>query len=181
VLALIVAGTGWFYWRTAKLGRAQAALSRIEELARAERFFAAYDLAIQAQRYLPNDPTLARLLRTIADDLTVVTDPLGAQVYLKRFVSDESGRLPARQLIGTTPINHQQIARGAYVISIEKEGYAAFERTVTGGMLRFGPELWPSQPIRLEAKLVEVANVPARMTSVPGGDYRLVGVVASDG
>ncbi len=132
VLALIVAGAGWFYWRSAKVNRAQAALPRIEELARAERFFEAYDLAVQAQRYLPNDPTLTRLLRTIADDLTVVTDPPGAQVYLKRFVPDESGRFPARQLIGTTPINHQQIARGAYVVSIEKEGYAAFERTVTG-------------------------------------------------
>ena len=175
VLALIVAGAGWFYWRSAKVNHAQATLPRIEELVRAERFFEAYDLAVQAQRYLPNDPTLTRLLRTIADDLTVVTDPPGAQVYLKRFVPDESGRFPARQLIGTTPINHQQIARGAYVVSIEKEGYAAFERTVTGAMLRSGEMLVPSQPIRLEAKLAETANVPSRMAFVPGGDYRLVG------
>ncbi len=174
VLALIVAGAGWFYWRSAKMNQAQAALPRIEELARAERFFEAYDLAVQAQRYLPNDPTLTRLLRTVADDLTVVTDPPGAQVYLKRFAPDESGKFPARQLIGTTPIQHQQIARGAYVISIEKEGYAAFERTVTGGMLRFGPELMPSQPIRLEPKLAETGIVPTRMTFVPEGDYRLV-------
>ena len=144
-------------------------------MARAERFFEAYDLAVQAQRYLPNDPTLTRLFRTIADDLTVVTDPPGAQVYLKRFAPDASGKFPARQLIGTTPIQHQQIARGAYVVSIEKEGYAAFERTVTGGMLLPGPMWWPSPPIRLEAKLAEAANVPARMTFVPGGDYRLVG------
>jgi serine/threonine protein kinase/formylglycine-generating enzyme required for sulfatase activity len=175
VLALTVAGAGWFYWRSAKVGRAQAALPRIEELARAERFFAAYDLAIQAQRYLPNHPTLTRLLRTIADDLTVVTDPPGAQVYLKRFVSDESGRLPARQLVGTTPINHQQIARGAYVVSIERDGYASLDRTVSGALLRLGGMLVPSPPIRLEAKLVEAANVPARMAFVPGGDYRLVG------
>ncbi len=33
----------------------------------------------------------------------------------------------------------------------------------------------PSQPIRLEVKLAEAANVPARMAFVPGGDYRLVG------
>ena len=157
------------------MNRAQAALPRIEELARTERFFEAYDLAVQAERYLPNDPTLTRLLRTVADDLTVVTDPPDAQVYLKRFAPDASGKFPARQLIGTTPIQHQQIARGAYVVSIEKEGYAAFERTVTGGMLRFGPVLFPSQPVRLEAKLAEAANVPARMAFVPGGDYRLVG------
>ncbi len=175
VLALIVVGAGWFYWRSAKLNQARAVLPRIEELARAERFFEAYDLAIEAQRYLPNDATIMRLMRTVADDLTIVSDPPGAQVYLKRFASDESGQFPARRLIGTTPINHQQIARGAYVVSIEKDGYAGLDRTVTGALLRVGGMLVPSQPIRLEAKLREAAQVPARMAFVPGSDYRLVG------
>jgi hypothetical protein len=70
VLALIVAGASWLYWRSTKVNQAQAALTRIEEFARAERFFEAYDLAVQAQPYLPSDPTLTRLLRTIADDVT---------------------------------------------------------------------------------------------------------------
>ena len=173
-LALVVGSAGWLYWRNAKLNQAQAALPRIEELVRAERFFEAYDLALETQRYLPNDPTLTRLMRTMADDLSVITDPPGAKVYLKRFALDESGKFPARQLIGTTPINHQQIARGAYVVSMEKEGYATLERTALGAMLRLGGALAPSQPIRLEAKLAKVAQVPARMSFVPGGDYRLV-------
>lgn len=174
-LALVVGSTaGWLYWRHAKLNQAQAALPRIEELVSAERFFEAYDLALEAQRYLPNDPTLARLMGTVADDLSIETDPPGAKVYLKRFSSDESGKFPARQFIGTSPINHQQIARGAYVVSMEKEGYAALERTVHGTVLQLGGMLLPSQPIHLEAKLAEAEQVPARMTFVPGGVYRLV-------
>ena len=172
-LALVVAGAGWFYWRNAKAHKAKASLPRLEELARAEQFFEAYDLAVEAQAYLPNDPTLTRLMRTIADNLSVVTDPPGAQVYLKRLTPDGAGHFPSRRLIGVTPINHRQIARGAYVVSIEKEGYAGIERTVTGLMLRIGGLLAPSQPISLDAKLIEAANVPSRMSYVPGGDYRL--------
>ena len=102
MLALVVAGAGWLFWRSAKVNQARAALPRIEELARAERFFEAYDLAVQAQRYLPNDPTLTRLMRTIADDLSVVTDPPGAQVYsnaspLTRRVNFRRGSLSARR------------------------------------------------------------------------------------
>ena|GEM_PF-476554 len=172
-LAVVVAGAGWLYWRGAKLSQARAAIARIERLAQAERFFEAYDLAVEAQRYLPNDPTLTRLMPTMADDLSVETDPPGAQVYLKRFAPDESGHFPARQLIGVTPINHRQIARGSYVVSIEKEGYAGLERTVSGVMMPMTGFRAPSPPVRLVAKLIEAAKVPARMAFVPGGDYRL--------
>lgn len=174
VLALVIGSAGWLYWRNAKLNQAQDVLPRIEELVRAERFFEAYDLALETQHYLPNEPTLTRLMRTVADDLSVITDPPGAKVYLKRFAPDEAGKFPARQFIGTTPINHQQIARGSYVVSMEKEGYAGLERTASGSLLNLEGMLVPSQPIRLEAKLAEAAQVLARMSLIPGGEYRLV-------
>jgi serine/threonine protein kinase/formylglycine-generating enzyme required for sulfatase activity len=172
-LVLTFGGSAWLYWHGAKLNRARASLPRIEELAAAERYFEAYDLAVDAQRYLPHEPALTRQMRTIADDLSVVTDPPGAQVYLKRFAR-ESGEFPARQLIGITPINHRQIARGAYVLYVEKDGYAGLERSLSGVIMRLGGMLVPSPPIRFEAKMLESAEVPARMAFVPGGDYRLV-------
>jgi serine/threonine protein kinase len=107
VLALVVAGAGWIYKRNASLNKAKAALPRIEELAQAERFFEAYDLAIEAQKYLLNDLTLTRLMRTIADDLSVVTDPPGAQVYLKRFTPDGTGNFTARRLITWSPLRRR--------------------------------------------------------------------------
>src|SRR5205085_676545 len=51
-LVLIVASAGWLYWRGAKLNWAKAAIPRIEEQAKAEQFFEAYDLAVEAQKYL---------------------------------------------------------------------------------------------------------------------------------
>ena len=103
-------------------------------------------------------------------DLTVVTDPPGAQVYLKRFIPDESGNLPARQLIGTTPINHRPDRARRLRVSIEKEGYASLERSVTGGHDAAGGFRATSPPIRLEAKLIAAANVPARMALCPGAN-----------
>ncbi len=172
-IAVIIVGAGWLYWKNAKLKAAKAVLPRIEELAQAERFFEAYDLAIEAQVYLPNDPTLTRLMRTVADDLSVVTDPPGAQVYLRRFPVGEPRKIQTRQLIGVTPINHRQIARGAYLVSIEKEGYASLERSATGFMNQGGGMVTPSRPISIETRLMETTKVPPRMVFVPGGDYRL--------
>ncbi len=174
LLLSLASGGGWLYRRNLQRSWAHQAVGRVEELAQREDFFAAYDLAEQIRKYLPNDPTLTRLTGTFADDLSVVTDPPGARVYLKRFAAAERGDMPARQLVGVTPITHRPFARGAYFVSIEKEGYAGLERTVSGVILRLGGLLAPSPPIRLEATLAEAGRVPARMAFVPGGNYRLV-------
>jgi len=171
LVVLLVGAAAFYYWRSANLKWARAQVPRIEELAQAERFFEAYDLALSVKKYLPEEPTIARLMRTMADDLSVSTEPPGAQVYLKRFAPDESGNFPPRQLVGATPLNHLQIARGAYILYIEKEGYANLERTISGLPPR--PGLIPRPPMRIEEKLIEAARVPDRMAYVPGGDYRL--------
>jgi eukaryotic-like serine/threonine-protein kinase len=169
--AMLLAAAFFYYWRSANLKWAKDQVSRVEELAQEERFFEAYDLALLVKKYLPEEATVARLMRAMADDLTVSTDPPGAQVYLKRFAPDESRNFPLRQLVGATPINHLQIARGAYVLYLEKEGYAKLERAISGSPLRPGLTLPPS--IHIAEKLIETAEVPDRMAHVPGGEYRL--------
>src|SRR5215831_5759163 len=168
--ALLFGAAVFYYWRSANLKWAGEQVPRVEELAQEQRFFEAYDLALRVQKYLPNEAAITRVMRAIADDLSVSTEPPDAQVYLKRFAPDESGNFPPRQLVGVTPINHLPIARGAYVLYIEKEGYAKRERVISGSPLR--PGMFPP-PIRIEEKLIEAAKVPDRMAVVPGGDYRL--------
>jgi formylglycine-generating enzyme required for sulfatase activity len=168
--ALLVGAVAFYYWRSANLNWARAQVPRIEELAQAERFFEAYDLSLRVREYLPNEPTIARLTRLMAYDLTILTEPPGAQVYLKRFAPDESGNFPPRQLVGVTPLNHLQVARGGYVLYIEKEGYAKIERAILGPPPRPG---LLAPPFRFEDKLIETARVPDRMAFVPGGHYRL--------
>ncbi|HEX5691405.1 MAG TPA: serine/threonine-protein kinase, partial [Roseiflexaceae bacterium] len=128
----VIAGSGWWAWRTTKVKQARTAVPRIEQLAQAERYFEAYDLAQAVKAWLPNDPTLTRLMPLITDQLTVTSQPLGARVYLKRFLPEGSSQPAERQFIGVTPIHNHQLARGGYLLTLEKEGYESFERTVTG-------------------------------------------------
>jgi eukaryotic-like serine/threonine-protein kinase len=135
----------------------------------------------------------------ISDVLSVTTEPPGARVYLKPFARDKSGQFPPRRLIGTTPLRGLRIARGEYVLAIEAEGHAPFQRTLSSTLGREMKVLFEESeirrdvnvtvtpagewtgwldadaPIEIDVKLLEASEVPARMVFVPGGEYQLVG------
>jgi serine/threonine protein kinase/formylglycine-generating enzyme required for sulfatase activity/predicted esterase len=171
---IVLAVAVWVFWRNANVKWARNQIPRIEELAQAGRYFEAYDLASGVQQYLPNDATITRLMPTISDTLSVTTDPGGARVYLKRFLPDEKGNFPPRELVGTTPINNLRIPRGQYILYIERNGKAQTERTVSGTIMRAGKARVIPSPLSVQQKLIEADKMPERMAFVPGGDYRLV-------
>jgi eukaryotic-like serine/threonine-protein kinase len=143
-VTVIVAGAAiWFYWHGANLRWARAQIPRINQLAQEQKYFDGYDLALKASRYLPNDATIARLMPVLSDSLTVTTEPAGARVYLKRFSQDGAGKFPARESIGVTPINNLPVARGEYIVYVEKEGYAPFERTISSKLYHFATTMLP--------------------------------------
>jgi formylglycine-generating enzyme required for sulfatase activity len=113
-------------------------------------------------------------MSSISDTISVTTKPAGAAVYLKRFTTDPQSPAAARRLVGTSPLNNVRIARGQYVLSIEKDGYAPIERTVSGVAVRVGALTIMPPPIRIDLRLLPSGDVPQRMVFVPGGDYRLV-------
>ncbi len=199
IAALIVLAVGlWFYWGRVNTNWARESVARVEGLMLEEKYGEAYELAVRAGKYLPNDPALARWLPIISDDLSVSTEPAGASVYLKRFSNDESGGAQTRRLAGTTPISNLKIARGDYLLYIEKDGYAPIRRSVSSAMDRvnravLGPRelrretkivesksgeasflLDADSPIRIKTKLIPASQSPERMVFVPGGEYRLV-------
>lgn len=157
-----------------KLNRARENLKKVEELAKAERNFAAYDLALDIQPALPGDETLKRIMPTISDTLTVGSEPSGARVYLRRFDPDKQGVSPDRTMIGETPISQLSIARGQYILQIEKDGYALFERTISGTIPRIGGSFIETPPLEIKTKLLENGRLPERMVYVPEGEYNLV-------
>src|ERR1700752_1004649 len=171
---LVLSVVGWFVWRNANIRWAKRQVPHIEELAQAGKFFEAYDQALAVQKYLGNDETIGRLLPTISDVISVNTDPAGANVYLKRYAFDPSGKAPDRTLVGTTPINNLRIARGEYILEIEKDGYGKVERSISGAILHTGNLVVLPQPIRIAQKLFTPNQLPGQMVFVPGGDYRLV-------
>jgi DNA-binding winged helix-turn-helix (wHTH) protein/formylglycine-generating enzyme required for sulfatase activity len=172
-LVLVVVGTLLFRHH-ANLKWARESTARVEALAQAHRFFQAYDLAMGVRKYLPNDPTVARLAPEISDELSVLTEPPGARVYLTRFSPDASGKFPPRQFAGTTPINNLPIARGSYLMDIEKNGYALVRRTISSELNRAVNPIGQRSLIAVKQKLVEASRIPDRMVFVPGGMYKLV-------
>ena len=164
----------WFVWHRRNLSWAGRQVPQIEALSSNGDYFAAYDLAAETQKYLPNDPTITRLMPTISDTLTVTSEPSGAQVYLKRFSPDVAGNFPPRQLLGTTPIGDLRIARGQYLLYVEKDGFAKTAQTISGALLYWGGTTNVPPPLTIEQKLIPADRVPNGMTLVTGGDYRLV-------
>lgn len=170
----LLAVVGYFGFKNHQIEKAREKLKKAEELARSEQNFEAYDLALQVEAILPNDENLTKLLPTISDSLSVNSSPAGAKVFLRRFQTDKNGKFPERQLVGTTPINDLRIARGSYVLQIEKDGFPVFERTISGTIPRIGGSFIETPPIKFEAKLIESDKIPPQMIYVPAGDYALV-------
>jgi serine/threonine protein kinase/formylglycine-generating enzyme required for sulfatase activity len=176
VAAFVIAAAALLtYRRHAAFVEARDSVSRVKELAGERKYFEAYDLALKLTERLPDDATLAGLTPEISDDLTVETEPAGASVYLKRFVPDSTAVIPARELIGKSPISSLRIARGEYVLEVEKEGFEPGARTISSALNRAEVRLGVSPAIRVKLKLIEKGKVPDRMVFVPGGDYALVG------
>src|SRR2546428_11763781 len=61
------------------------ALPQIFRLADRNRFIEAYYLAVQAEKYIPGDPTLAQQFKAIAISLKLETNPEGADVFVKPY------------------------------------------------------------------------------------------------
>ncbi len=176
VFIVLLALGGWYWRRSSQINWAKENVGRVEELARAEKNFAAYELALEIEKYLPpGDESLARLMPTISNTLTVHSEPSGARVYLKGYSPDGSGGTYAeRREIGETPVENLRVARGQYVLQIEKDGYALFERTISDVIPRIGGSFIESPPLKIETRLLAADRVPGGMAFVPAGEYSLV-------
>jgi serine/threonine protein kinase/formylglycine-generating enzyme required for sulfatase activity/dienelactone hydrolase len=173
LIVTILAIGGWKFWEMRQIGWASDQISRIDELAKNERNFEAYDLALEVGKYIP-ESALQNVMPKISDTLSVNSETVGAKVYLRRFQADKNGNFPERQFIGETPIVDLRIARGNYILQIEKDGFAPFERTISGTIPRIGGSFIETPPLKIEAKLITQDKTPPRMVFVPGGDYALV-------
>jgi serine/threonine protein kinase len=79
VAVLALAAAVWLPFRSRqRVERVRALIPGIEQLASAGRFAAAYELAIEVERELPDDPVLSQWLPEISDTLTITTTPDGA-------------------------------------------------------------------------------------------------------
>ena len=83
------------------------------------------DMAQEVERYLPNDPTLAKLWPAIAMPLSIKTEPAGAEVFWKDYGMSDSEWRSA----GITPLKGVKVARNHLRVEIRKKGYQTIEMT----------------------------------------------------
>lgn len=122
-----------------------------------------YALAEAAERILPDDPEVVDLLERTSLAVDVVTDPPGADVYVKAYAHPEA---PWRHL-GTTPLTDQRLAVSFFRWRLEKPGFAPVNAVHSSWNLGFdGPLLNPND---LHRVLTPAGELPDGMVRVGGG------------
>lgn len=128
---------------------------------------AAFDMAIEAEKYLPQDSALIKLWPILSTKVTMVTEPSGAEVWWKDYDKPGNEWRPA----GTTPLKDIKFPRPYLRIEIRKKGYQTVEYAGPGMYWR----LWGDS-----AKLVldKEGSLPVNMVRVPAKytDMYIVGL-----
>jgi len=101
----------------------EEAIIQIEKHIELEQFKQAFNLAVEAEKYIPNDPLLTRLWSPMATYFDLDTDPQGASVYRKLVGEPDS----EYELIGITPLDSTRTYDRFSIWKIEKEGYESLE------------------------------------------------------
>ena len=126
VVLAAVAFAAWWWQRRAKVQWArQVALPEIAQLIDASTwglgYWDAFDLAREAERYIPDDPTLTQLMNRITTPMSVHSTPSGARVYAKPYAGVDL----EWEHLGETPIDTLRYVFGKLRIKLEKDGFQA--------------------------------------------------------
>ena len=156
--------------------RGRELLTRASLLADSGRFADAYTALTQAERALPGDSAVARLMPKVADILTVTSEPAGARVYIQRFAAEAADHPGDSVLLGETPIRERRMARGDYRLVFVKDGFipVATPSAAHGSRPRRSGYR-TGEAVTISVRLAPTAAAPPDMVLVPGGSYRLVG------
>ncbi len=101
----------------------ESAIPEITRLIAKGEYRAAFLLAHQAEQVIPNDPSLLKLWPEIALEISVHTNPEGADVYMKPYRADER----SWEYKGRSPIEHLRTPFGILRWRATKQGYDALE------------------------------------------------------
>ena len=121
----------------------------------------AFELALEAEKYIPGDSVLNQLWPKISGISTLKTDPPGAKLSWKGYDRPYDGW----KVIGTTPLKDFRIPLGFKRIKIEKEGFDSILLTSLG-LLGPGPERF--------VKLDSTGVLPENMIRVPSRNIQMI-------
>lgn len=173
VVVAIISGIG--FWRSREKARAIALLPQIQSLSSRANYAEAYALAQRAQRYLAGDSAFTALLASLTSEISVKTEPAGAQVFVAAFGDSTLPDTSDGRFIGTTPIAQYVLPRADYRVLVTAPGYNPARR-IASRFFTPSEGLNPSdRSIAFNIVLAPTGSVPEGMEAVPGGSYTIVG------
>ncbi|MEE9442986.1 MAG: protein kinase [candidate division Zixibacteria bacterium] len=103
------------------------ALPKIEELISMgmhENNIEAFDLAVKAEEFIPDDPKLKQHMNLISGVISIHTQPAGARIFRKPFDKSENDW----EFIGLSPIDSMRMPNYLFCWKFEKSGYDTMHR-----------------------------------------------------
>lgn len=127
----------------------------------------AFDMALEAEKYLSKDSALINLWPTLATKVNMETEPAGAEVWWKDY--DQPG--DEWRLAGITPLKDVRFPRSYLRIEIRKKGYQTIEYAGPGTYWR----LWADS---IKLTLDKEGSLPVNMSRIPAKatDMYIVGL-----
>ena len=154
VVALAAAAGIWSVRRQALIRHAiDLTLPEIARLSESGEYAAAFRLALDAERHIPQDPRLAELWREISQTISVETDPVGSEIRVKEYADPDA----PWEAIGTSPVKSVRLSRGLKRWRISTPQYETLDAAVA-----------PEESVGLTFKLDRAGAVPPGMVRVRG-------------
>ncbi len=116
----------------------------------------AFDMAMEAEKYIPTDSALIKLWPVVATNLSMQTEPTAAEVYWKDYDKPDT----AWRLAGSTPLKDVRFPRVYLRMEIRKKGYQTIEYA--------GP--WHGRKLGAGIALLKLdatGNLPENMVRMP--------------
>jgi hypothetical protein len=101
----------------------QTALLEIERLINQEDFKGAYEVALQAEKFIPKDSLLVRLWPRMSVNASIHSDPPGARVFRRPYRDTKA----EWEYIGITPIDSIRLHRDISAWKMELTGFNTLE------------------------------------------------------
>ena len=117
LLALVSVSALWIQHSSNVSWARNEALPQIAKLIEQDKIGEAYALAVQAERFIPNDPTLLKFWPDISWSDSISTSPPGASVYRRNYNAPNS----PWEFVGRSPIEKCKIRHCGFELEIRVE------------------------------------------------------------
>jgi len=148
---VVISAASFWMWRERESNSHQKAMHQVESLADAGAMIEAYRLAQVLDQRNARDPAMTRVWDTIGPSSTIITDPPGADIYIRDYLKPDSQWLR----LGQSPMQSGRVPDLFISLRIAKQGYVDVE--------------WSLRPFVVPpVKLMPVDSSPAGMVYIIG-------------